>query len=261
VVVESGGQPWLAAVKYAIIADIHSNLPALKVVLADIKAQKCTHTVCLGDIVGYYIYPKECVDIIRGMNIPCVKGNHDDYCSSDVPMNGFNPTAAEAVKWTRDQLTEDDRRWLQSLPLTLVVCGFTLVHATLNGPERWGYVFDKLAAAAHFEQQTTQVCFFGHTHVPVAFMRDSMVRGGTFSSLKVERDKKYFVNVGSVGQPRDNNPKAAYVTYDIDKKIIELRRLDYPIPGAGEGGANIPFKLPPKGGPPFLSVAKTLEKE
>src|SRR5262249_15889965 len=150
------------------------------------------HTACLGDIVGYYIYPKECRDIIRSMNIPCVKGNHDDYCSSDVDLDGFNPAAAEAVRWTRGQLTGDDRRWLQSLPLTLVVSGFTLVHATLNGPGRWGYVFDKLAASAHFEQQTTQVCFFGHTHVPVAFIRDSVVRGGTFSSLKVERDKKYF---------------------------------------------------------------------
>jgi predicted phosphodiesterase len=248
-------------VKYGIIADIHSNLPALKVVLEDIKAQKCTHTACLGDIVGYYIYPKECVDIIRGMNIPCVKGNHDDYCSSDTPLDGFNPAAAEAVRWTRDQLTEDDRQWLQSLPLTLVISGFTLVHATLDGPHRWGYVFDKLAASTHFAYQTTPICFFGHTHIPVAFIRDSMIRGGTFSSFKIAANKNYFINVGSVGQPRDNNPKAAYVTYDMDKQMIELRRLDYPIPGAGEGGANSPFKLPPKGVPPFLSVAKQLEKE
>jgi predicted phosphodiesterase len=248
-------------VKYAIIADVHSNLPALKVVLEDIKAQKCTHIVCLGDIVGYYIYPKECLDIIRGMNIPCVKGNHDDYCSSEMSMDAFNPRAAEVVYWTRDQLTEDDCQWLQSLPLTIIVSGFTLVHATLDGPQRWGYVFDKLAAASHFVYQTTQVCFFGHTHIPVAFIRDTAVRGGTFSSFKVERDKKYFVNVGSVGQPRDNNPKAAYVTYDMDKQMIELRRLDYPIPGAGEGGAKSRFKLPPKGGPPFLSVAKQIERE
>jgi predicted phosphodiesterase len=247
-------------VKYAIIADIHSNLPALKVVLEDIKAQKCTHTVCLGDIVGYYIYPKECLDIIRGMNIPCVKGNHDDYCSSDLPLDGFNPAGAEAVRWTRDQLNEDDRKWLQSLPLTMVVSGFTLVHATLEGPERWGYVFDKLAAAAHFEHQTTPVCFFGHTHVPVAFTRDGAIRGGTFSSFKIERNKYYFINVGSVGQPRDNNPRAAYVTYDMDKQMIELRRLAYPL-RPGEGGASSPFKVGPRGNPPFLSIAKEMEKE
>jgi predicted phosphodiesterase len=247
-------------VKYAIIADIHSNLPALKVVLEDIKSQKCTHTACLGDIVGYYIYPKECLDIIRSMNIPCVKGNHDDYCSTDFPLGGFNPAAAEAVRWTREQLTEDDRRWLQSLPLTLVLSGFTLVHATLDGPHRWGYVFDKLAASTHFTYQTTQICFFGHTHIPLVFTRDTVVRGGTFSTFKIEPDKKYFINVGSVGQPRDNNPKAAYVIYDMDKQMIELRRIAYPMP-PGEGGANNPFKLGPRGGPPFLSVAKQIEKE
>src|SRR5260370_14848433 len=109
---------------------------------------------------------------------------------------------------------------------------FTLVHATLDGPPRGCYVFDNLAAAASFTYQNTGVCFFGHTHVPVAFIRDSVVRGGTYSKFKVEQGKKYFVNVGSVGQPRDNNPKAAYVVYDVDEGTIELRRLDYDIAAA-----------------------------
>jgi diadenosine tetraphosphatase ApaH/serine/threonine PP2A family protein phosphatase len=93
-------------------------------------------------------------------------------------------------------------------------------------------VFDKLAAAASFTYQNTAICFFGHTHVPVAFMRDSMVRGGTYSKFKTEPGKKYFVNVGAVGQPRDGNPKAAYVVYDVLEGSIELRRLDYDIPKA-----------------------------
>ena len=96
-------------------------------------------------------------------------------------------------------------------------------------PICWGYVFDKLAAAASFPYQNTQVCFFGHTHVPVAFMRDTAVRGGTYSKFKVDSAKKYFVNVGAVGQPRDNNPRAAYVIYDVDAGTIELRRLEYDI--------------------------------
>ena len=110
-----------------------------------------------------------------------------------------------------------------------MVANFTIVHATLDAPQRWGYVFDKLAAAASFPYQNTQVCFFGHTHVPVAFMRDTAVRGGTYSKFKMDPAKKYFVNVGAVGQPRDNNPKAAYVIYDMDAGTIELRRLDYDI--------------------------------
>lgn len=215
--------------KYAIIADIHANLEALQVVLEDTKEQRCSHYACLGDVVGYNANPKECLDIIRGMGMPCVKGNHDEYCSSETDLEGFNPHAAEAVNWTRQQLTEEDRQWLRDLKYIRLVANFSIVHATLDGPQRWGYVFDKLAAAASFTYQNTSVCFFGHTHVPVAFIRDTVVRGGTYSKFKVETGRKYFINVGSVGQPRDSNPRASYVIYDMDEGTIELRRLDYDI--------------------------------
>jgi predicted phosphodiesterase len=218
--------------RYAVIADIHANLEAFEVVLADTKEQKCTHYCCLGDVVGYNANPKECLDIVRSMGMPCVKGNHDEYCSSEEDLEGFNPHAAEAVNWTRKQLSPEDRKWLRDLKYVRLVASFTIVHATLDGPQRWGYVFDKLAAAASFTYQNTSVCFFGHTHVPVAFVRDSMVRGGTYSKFKVEPGKKYFVNVGAVGQPRDGNPKAGYVIYDMNEGTIELRRLDYDIPKA-----------------------------
>ena len=203
--------------KYAVIADIHANLEALRVVLEDAKKQNCTHYVCLGDVVGYNANPKECLDIIRDTGMPCVKGNHDEYCSSETNLEGFNPHAAEAIQWTRQQLTEEDRQWLKELKYIRLVASFQIVHATLDGPQRWGYVFDRLAAAASFTYQNTAVCFFGHTHVPVAFIRDSVVRGGTYSKFKIEPGRKYFVNVGSVGQPRDGNPKAAYAIYDMDE--------------------------------------------
>lgn len=215
--------------KYAVIADIHANLEAFEVVLKDTKDQKCTHYCCLGDVVGYNANPKECLDIVRDMGMPCVKGNHDEYCSSEEDLEGFNPHAAEAVNWTRKQLNKDDRQWLRDLKYVRLVASFSLVHATLDGPQRWGYVFDKLAAAASFTYQNTSVCFFGHTHVPVAFVRDSMVRGGTYSKFRVEPGKKYFVNVGSVGQSRDGVAKATYVIYDLNEGTIELRRLDYDI--------------------------------
>jgi predicted phosphodiesterase len=231
--------------KYAIIADIHSNLEALTVVLNDIQEQKCTHVACLGDIVGYNANPKECLDLIRQLNCPCVKGNHDDYCSTEEPLEGFNPHAAIAVNWTRLQLSKEDRQWLRDLKYMRMTANFTMVHATLDGPERWGYVFDKLAAAASFTYQNTPVCFFGHTHVPVAFIRDSVVRGGTYSKFKVEPGRKYFLNVSAVGQPRDGNPKCGYVTYDLDESIIELRRLDYDIKTAQQKilAAGLPTRL------------------
>ena len=218
--------------KYAVIADIHANLEALEVVLEDTKAQNCTHYCCVGDVVGYNANPKECLEIVRSMGMPCVKGNHDEYCSTDEALDGFNPHAAEAVNWTRKQLSLEDRKWLQELKYVRLVASFSMVHATLDQPGRWGYVFDKLAAASSFTYQNTSVCFFGHTHVPVAFIRDSMVRGGTYSKFKVEPGKKYFVNVGSVGQSRDGVAKATYVIYDLNEQSIELRRLDYDIPKA-----------------------------
>ena len=231
--------------KYAIIADIHANWEAFQVVLDDAEKQKVTHYACLGDIVGYNANPKECLGIVRKMNMPCVKGNHDEYCSTEDVLEGFNPAAAEAVHWTRQQLNDEERQWLSELKYSRMVANFTLVHATLDAPERWGYVFDKLAAAASFPYQNTQVCFFGHTHVPVAFMRDTVVRGGTYSKFKIDTAKKYFINVSAVGQPRDNNPKSGYVIYDMDEGTIELRRLEYDIPTAQKKilAAGLPERL------------------
>lgn len=216
--------------RYAVIADIHANLDAFQVVLDDIEQQKCTHIVCLGDVVGYGADPKACLDIVRSRNFPTVKGNHDEYIGLDEDPEGFNDAAAEAVAWSRAQLSADDRKWLRELRYLRLVHNFSIVHATLDAPQRWGYVFDKLEAAASFTYQNTPVCFFGHTHNPLAFIRDSTgVKGGVYSKLKVEPGRRYFVNVGSVGQPRDRNPKAAYVVYDVAQQIIELRRLDYDI--------------------------------
>jgi predicted phosphodiesterase len=215
--------------KYAIIADIHGNLEALQAVLGDIKYHQIPQIACLGDIVGYYANPRECLELVRALNGPCVKGNHDEYCASELPPAGVNPRAWRVIQWTRNQLTVDDRQWLGNLPYVLSVANFTIGHATLNEPQRWGYVFDKLAAAASFPHQQTPVCFFGHTHVPFAFVRDTVVRGGTYSKFKIDLDKKYFINPGSVGQPRDNDPRAAYGIYDLAAGTMELRRLDYDI--------------------------------
>ena len=213
--------------KYAIIADIHGNLEAFQVVLEDIRAQNATHIVCLGDIVGYNANPKECLQIVRDMNIPCVKGNHDEYCSSEDHLEGFNPHAAEAVHWTRGQLTAGEKQWLRDLKYSRMAANFTMVHATLDAPERWGYVFDKLAAAASFTYQHTTVCFFGHTHVPGAFVRDDGVKRLRVDQLMIEEAKKYFINVGSVGQPRDGDWRAAYCIYHIEKNVVEQRRVKY----------------------------------
>jgi predicted phosphodiesterase len=220
--------------RYAIFGDIHANLEALNAVLRDAEAHDVTHYVCLGDVVGYNANPHECVEIVQRLECPVVKGNHDEMASLEDDLTGFNPLAEEAINWTRQQLTPEDKQWLRDLKMvrTVSVKGggdFTIVHATLDTPHKWGYVFNQLDAAASFNYQHTQLCFYGHTHSPRAYIRDGSVRTTHLEKLQIEPGKKYFINVGSVGQPRDGDWHAAYCLYTPGSQLVELRRLDYEI--------------------------------
>jgi predicted phosphodiesterase len=218
--------------KYALLGDIHSNLEAFHAVLDDARGQGITQYVCLGDVVGYNADPVACLETIRQMNCICIRGNHDHYCGFDEHLDGFHPLAADVVNWTRQQLTEDQRDFLRKLRFVAPVGNFTIVHSTLDTPDMWGYVFDKLDAEANFTYQNTAVCFYGHTHVPLAFEKTDTIRFGLYSRIKVTLGRKYFINVGSVGQPRDGDPRAAYVVYDMANSLIELRRVKYDIQAA-----------------------------
>jgi predicted phosphodiesterase len=230
--------------RIAIFGDIHANLEALEVVLADAREQGCASYICLGDVVGYNANPRECLQIVQSLKCPVVKGNHDDYASSDSSLESFNPLAEVAIQWTRDQLTPTEKTWLGALPLISKLRGFTVVHASLEDPGGWGYVLNQLDAAASFSKQTTKLCFFGHTHNPRAYIKDSSVVGLPFEQLVVDPDKRYFVNVGSVGQPRDGDWRAAYVVFDEEKRMIRLRRLRYDL--AKTQGKILAAGLPPR---------------
>jgi len=228
--------------RFAIFGDIHANLHALEAVLADAKKQMCTHYVCMGDIVGYNAFPKECLEIVRKMECPVVKGNHDEQASMMGDQEGFNPLAEEAMNWTREQLSAEEKEWLRTLRLQRQVRDFTIVHATLDTPHKWGYVFNQLDAAASFNYQHTSVCFIGHTHTPKAYVRDGSVRTIPLDVVIPQRGKKYLINVGSVGQPRDGDPRAAYCIFDTTTNEIQLHRLEYDL--AGAQSAIIEAKLP-----------------
>ncbi|MFN2509149.1 MAG: metallophosphoesterase, partial [Chthoniobacterales bacterium] len=199
--------------RFAIFSDLHANLEATEAILHDAHEKDCANFVCLGDLVGYNANPHECVELVRQMNCPVVKGNHDEQACLGESSRDFNELAEQAIDWTRAHLTEADKEWLGGLRLTCQVRDFTIVHATLDTPGEWGYVFNNLDAVASFTYQHTTVCFFGHTHVAGAFVRNDGVKRVKMEQLMIEPGKKYFVNTGSVGQPRDGDPRAAYCIY------------------------------------------------
>jgi predicted phosphodiesterase len=213
--------------RFAILSDLHANLEATEAVLADAREHDCTDFVCLGDVVGYNANPHECLEIVQKMKCPVVKGNHDEQATLTESSRGFNALAEAAINWTRAHLTDQDKEWLRALPLTQQVRDFTLVHATLDAPEQWGYVFNSLDAVASFAYQETTLCFFGHTHVAGAFVRDDGVKKLKVEQLPIEEAKKYFINVGSVGQPRDGDWRAAYCIYHVENNVVEQRRIKY----------------------------------
>ena len=219
----------------AILGDIHANLDALNVVLDDCRSQGVTDFLCTGDVVGYNACPHECMEIVRALDCPVVVGNHDYYVSSRQNLDDFNPAAAAVVEWTRKQLSMDEIYWLKRLPFTCTQMGVTLVHSTMDRPENFGYVFDNLQAEANFLNQKTPVCFHGHTHCPMIYEKSM---NGVFridaQDFTLPIGRKYFVNVGSVGQPRDGDPRASYVIYDQKARTIRFRRLEYDIEAAQE---------------------------
>ena len=213
--------------RIALFGDIHANLEALNAVLEDSNAQGCTQWVCLGDIVGYNANPGECLELIRSKEYPVVKGNHDEDASGDHSLDTMNPTAATALRWTREQLSDEQRTWLGSLRMVRQISNFTVVHSTLDDPRAWGYVTNRFDATSNFYHQVTDVCFHGHTHVPRVFVQGDRVREEAAELVEVEAGLKYFINIGSVGQPRDGDPRSCYVIYDTERKLINFRRIDY----------------------------------
>ncbi len=218
--------------KYAVFGDIHANLEALQAVLADAANEGCTHHVCLGDVVGYNANPADCVKIVREMDCPVVKGNHDEEASIESTLEALNPLAAHALRWTRENLNEEDLDWLRSMKMVRQVRDFTIVHATLDSPAGWGYVTNKFDAMASFSYQFTPVCFHGHTHTPRIYVKDGSVEAVAADSIQIESGRKYFINVGSVGQPRDGDWRPAYAIYDADNQEVAIRRLEYDLASA-----------------------------
>jgi len=224
--------------RIAVISDIHSNFQALERTFEVIDQLAVDQVFCLGDIVGYGPAPNECIALVRERCAVTVRGNHDSGAIDELPLDHFNSYGESAMRWTRKQLTEENAAFLRNLPFLHVQDSITLAHAAPLNPQSWRYIFAWPDAQRCFAAFSTPYCFIGHTHVPV-------VVGENGSVNRFQPGIRFLINVGSVGQARDGNPKASFGLLDTDKKTVDIVRLDYDIEGAAQAilKANLPDYL------------------
>ncbi|NQT94921.1 MAG: metallophosphoesterase family protein [Candidatus Omnitrophica bacterium] len=222
--------------RYAIFADIHSNLEAYQAFLEDAKKEKIDRYFCVGDIVGYGADPRECIELTKSLNCPVVCGNHDWAVVNKLSTDYFNEYAKEAVIWTQERLDDIDKNYLNNLDCVYQDDELTLVHGSLKDPKEFDYVTDRKSAHIVLSMQDTRLCFIGHTHVPGMFYytEEGDLDYRYAPRLNLKKEDHYLINVGSIGQPRDGDWRACYSIYDTEKYIIQLKRLEYDVKKASE---------------------------
>ena len=219
--------------RHAIVTDVHANLEALDVVLADIERRGADDIVCLGDFVGYGASPNECMARLRPLIELAVLGNHDEAAIDPSVLADFNPEAAAAARWTGRALSRENADWLRALPMSVPWHGARLVHASPDEPAAWDYVLNGYMALEAMRQCSEPVCFVGHSHVPGTYELDGdRVAYGRDEQVEGDPDLRYLIVVPSVGQPRDGDPRAGYLLWDDASWTFEHVRLPYDIGGA-----------------------------
>jgi len=218
--------------KILILSDIHANLTALEAVLSD--AGEIDAAWCLGDLVGYGPDPTECVELVRQMpGLKCILGNHDAAVIETINDNAFNQDARTIIDWTQHAMTKSSREFLESLPERLVEQDVTLVHGSPRQPV-WEYLLDTRSATNNFDFFDTPYCFVGHTHLPVVYHLGDDSRSARLTipenRTQMVLAPRTIINPGSVGQPRDRDPRAAFAIFDLEELIWEFRRVEYDIP-------------------------------
>jgi diadenosine tetraphosphatase ApaH/serine/threonine PP2A family protein phosphatase len=225
--------------RYLVLTDIHANLEALDAVLVDARARGYTKTLVLGDLVGYGADPNAVVERVRALApAAIVRGNHDKVACGLEQADGFNAVAKSAARWTLDVLTPESRQWLAALPEGPIDVDDTVEICHGSPFDEDAYIFDELDAVRALKVATRPLCLFGHTHYPITFELSAeafdSVGPATAgeSQLELKSGSKYLVNPGSVGQPRDGDPRAAYAIVDTDRRSVELIRLKYSVEDA-----------------------------
>lgn len=236
---------------YCILSDIHSNYSALEAVFKDAeKNYNINEVICLGDIVGYGPFPNECVDFIKNKCSVICAGNHDFAALNIIDISEFNDYAKTAIQWTAEKLTDNNKDFISNLKPYSYYRGVELVHASLSDNIS-EYIINVWSAVSNFKLQKSFLCFNGHTHTPVVFYQlteHKDARAYRFEDgpeYYVLEENKYIINAGSVGQPRDHDPRASYLIYDTEKNMILNRRVEYCIEDTQNAmrNAGLPFFL------------------
>jgi len=238
--------------KLGIFSDVHSNLEALQAVLALLRDMGVNRYICCGDIVGYGPDPNKCVELVRGLKPICVAGNHDYGVVGRTATNGFNSAALKALAWTKEQITRTNRNYLESLVLTERTDPLYIVHASPSEPEEWAYVITVGEAEEEMEYYPDAVCLVGHSHYPFAVERlpGEPARLIRQDSFEVKPQARYFVNAGSVGQPRDGDPRACCIVYNLRANTMTFHRVPYNV-------AAVQRKITAAGLPEYLAARLT----
>ena len=216
--------------RYAVVSDVHGNLEALDAVLAD-AAGRVDAILCLGDVVGYGADPGACIERLAERAQVITAGNHEHGVAGLLDLDWFNPYARAAVDWTRERLDADHQSYLAALPLVAQVEDATLVHASPAHPEEWEYLVSAEDGFQAFAAFATRLCFVGHSHLPGVWSLGSTGPEWAPGAMAVDvaPGRRYLVNVGSVGQPRDRDTRAAYALWDAARGAIAVRRVPYDV--------------------------------
>ncbi len=215
-----------------IISDIHANYTALKAVLEHAAPIDCVW--CLGDLVGYGPDPNECIDAVRELpGLKCIKGNHDAAFLGEIDIIAFNDEARRSLEWLSEKISTENHRWLGQLDEMIELGEFTLVHGSPRNSV-WEYIADPSTAYTNMDHFSSRVCLVGHTHLPGIYQLTddsifSILLNGSLAGEPIKLEEKCIVNPGSVGQPRDHDPRASYLLFDDEKDEWVYQRVGYDV--------------------------------
>lgn len=219
-----------SGMKIAVLGDIHSNIEALAAVVEDAQRRGVSEFYSVGDVVGYGPDPQACIRLLRDLRVHVVAGNHDWAVIGKIDIHSFNPFARSSILWTMDRVDAADVNFLSSLPLTMETERFNIVHGTLHSPQHFYYMQSMFDAESTFQMMTRPLCFCGHSHVPINFhLSQGEIQYDLNSSVQfdAQSDSRHIINVGSVGQPRNGNPKSLYAIYDSDLNSVVFHIVEY----------------------------------